>query len=91
MLIRWTREALGDVERLRAFLAQVSPPAATALVRKLVAAPNVLTAHPRMGTALPEFSPRDVRRLIVGDYELRYELTGTTVFVLRIWHCREDR
>jgi plasmid stabilization system protein ParE len=40
---------------------------------------------------LPEFAPREVRRVLVGDYEIRYEIAGTDVLVLRIFHTREDR
>jgi hypothetical protein len=40
---------------------------------------------------LREFSPREVRRMLIGDYEIRYELTVRDVFVLRIFHTREDR
>jgi cupin superfamily acireductone dioxygenase involved in methionine salvage len=32
-----------------------------------------------------------VRRVIVGEYEVRYEVRGSGIFVLRLWHTREDR
>jgi len=32
-----------------------------------------------------------VRRLVIGNYEIRYELAGRDVFLLRIFHAREDR
>ena len=54
------------------------------------AAEHLLT-YPQLGERLVEFSPRNVRRLIVGDYEMRYELTDTSIFVLRLWHGRENR
>jgi len=40
---------------------------------------------------MPEFAPREVRRLLVADYEIRYELTDADVFILWIFHTREDR
>jgi hypothetical protein len=40
---------------------------------------------------LREFEPREVRRVLVGDYEIRYELTKKDVVVLRLFHTREDR
>ena len=40
---------------------------------------------------LEEFDPREVRRILVGDYELRYEIQTSTIYVLRLWHAREDR
>jgi plasmid stabilization system protein ParE len=65
--------------------------AAAQIVKQLVAAAEQLLTYPQPGDRLAEFAPRDVRRLIVGDYELRYELTDTTITVLRLWHGREDR
>jgi hypothetical protein len=50
-----------------------------------------LQYHPRPGVRLPEFSPREARRLLVDDYELRYEIRGSTVFIINLWHTREHR
>jgi len=61
------------------------------MVRHLVAGAKRIPAHPRLGVQMPEFAPREVRKLLVGDYEIRYELTDTDVFILRIFHTREDR
>ncbi len=77
--------------RLYDFLYPVNPRAAAKIVRQLVSAAEQLLTYPQLGECLTEFIPRDVRRLIVGDYELRYELTDTTISLLRLWHCREDR
>jgi hypothetical protein len=39
----------------------------------------------------PRAAALAVRRILIGDYEMRYELTARDVFVLRIFHTREDR
>jgi plasmid stabilization system protein ParE len=91
MALRWTREALSDLERLHAFLESVDPHAAANAVRSLVAAPERMSANPRIGERLERFAPREVRRIFVGRYELRYEIRDGTIFVLRIWHTREER
>jgi plasmid stabilization system protein ParE len=89
--IRWTRLALSDVERLADFVAGVDPARADAVERKLIEAPLALRTFPRRGSRLPEFTPRDVREFRVDAYLLRYEVAGDNVFVLRIFHAREDR
>jgi plasmid stabilization system protein ParE len=89
--VRWTSKALGDLGRLHAFLAPVNLRAAAAVFELLSAAPDTLVTQPRLGRALPEFAPRDVRRLIAGDYEVRYELAAQEIWILRLWHTREDR
>jgi plasmid stabilization system protein ParE len=89
--LRWTSKAHSDLVRLYEFLQPVNSGAASRVVRQLVAGAKRIPAHPRLGVGLPEFSPREVRRLLVGDYEIRYELTNTDIYVLRIFHTREDR
>jgi plasmid stabilization system protein ParE len=89
--LRWTTKAHSDLARLYEFLRPVNPPAAAQLVRQLVAGAKRIPAQPRIGVRMPEFDPREVRRVLVGDYEVRYELTDTDVFLLRIFHTREDR
>lgn len=92
MSIRWTRAALADLGRLHEFLHKLNPSAAARVVQRLSDGPDVLDLQPRLGTRLTEFEPREVRYLLVGDYELRYEITqAAEVWILRIWHTREMR
>lgn len=91
MKLRWTRPASLDVERLRNHLRPVAPDAAARIGRQLIQAPHRLLDYPRICEKLDDYLPREVRRIIVGNYELRYELVRETIFVLRIWHCRENR
>lgn len=90
-LVKWTSKSHSDIARLYEFLAVVNKPAAIRVVKKLIAAPILLQKNPHIGEQLEEFMPREVRRLFVSDYELRYEIQNTTLFVLRIWHTRENR
>jgi len=91
MELKWTSKALSDLARLYEFLALVNRPAAARTVQSLTAAPTRLLEHPRIGEKLEEFEPREVRRILVGHYEMRYEIQGRTLYVLRLWHTREDR
>lgn len=91
MKVRWTSKALSDVARLYDFLAPVNPPAAAAAVQRLTKAPATLLANPRIGEQLFQFAPREVRRLLVGNYEVRYEIQESCIYILRLWHTREER
>ena len=91
MTLRWTPEAVEDLARLYRFLAEVNPQAALRVVTALRNAVRQLLVHPRLGPSLPGFEGRDVRRVVVGDYEVRYELAGEAIHVLRFSHTREDR
>lgn len=91
MDLKWTSKALSDLARLYEFLATVNKPAAARVIQSLVAAPPGLLINPRIGERLEEFEPREVRRMVVGHYEMRYEIRESTIYVLRLWHTREDR
>jgi plasmid stabilization system protein ParE len=91
MDLKWTSKALSDLARLHEFLAPVDKAAAARTVQSLSAAPASLLANPRIGESLDEFEPREVRRILVGRYEMRYEIEDATIYVLRLWHTRESR
>lgn len=91
MDLKWTRSATSDLTRLHRFLAPLNAAAAARALQALVAAPSRLRIQPRMDRRLEEFDPREVRRILVGNYEMRYEIQGDTFLVLRIGHVREER
>jgi len=89
--ILWTSKALSDLVRLHDFLSTVNKQAAARVVQSLTAAPVRLKEHPRLGEKVEGFDPREVRRILVGHYEMRYEIQKSKIYVLRIWHTRENR
>jgi plasmid stabilization system protein ParE len=91
MELQWTHKAMSDLSRLYEFLEPVNKPAAINVVRSLTRGVTRLIDNPRLGESLHQFDPRDVRRLQVGHYEVRYEIQDSVIFILRLWHTREDR
>ena len=91
MQVKWTSRAIGDLARLFEFLAPVNQRAAARTVQSLTTAPTRLVEQPRLGEKLEEFAPREVRRILVGHYEIRYEIQQSIIYVLRVWHTREAR
>lgn len=91
MKLKWTGKALADLARLYEFLASVNQPAAARAVQAVTKAPAALLINPRIGERLTEFEPREIRRILGGNYEVRYEIQESTIYVLRLWHTREHR
>lgn len=91
MELKWTSKALSDLARLYDFLASVNQPAAARAVQSVTKAPTALLVNPRIGEQLFEFEPREIRRILVGNCEMRYEIQESTIYVLRLWHTREHR
>lgn len=91
MKLQWNSKAKSDLIRLHDFIAPQSRRAAGRVMDLLSEAPERSLVHPRLGERLEKFDPHEVRRLIIQDYELRYEILDETILILRIWHTREDR
>lgn len=91
MQLKWTSKALADLARLYEFLAPANRSAAARTVQSLTVAPTNLLDNPHIGARLEEFDPREVRRILVGHYEMRYEVQLSNIYILRIWHTREER
>ncbi|MDA8152667.1 MAG: hypothetical protein M0003_08110 [Acidithiobacillus sp.] len=45
----------------------------------------------RSGTPVRISGPGEQACGCVGHYEMRYEIQKSTIYVLRLWHTREDR
>lgn len=91
MQVRWTGPASADLRRLYDFLAPLAPAAAVRAINDLVSAADHLRDSPRLGRRVGDDPQREMRRIFVGHYELRYEIRQDSIFVVRIWHTREDR
>lgn len=91
MELKWTSKALSDLVRLYEFLEPLNQSAAARVVQSLTNAPTILLSNPRIGEQMFEFKSREIRRILVGKYELRYEIQESTIYVLRLWHTHEDR
>lgn len=91
MELQWTSKAVSVITRLYEFLALANKDAAIRPIQMLTTASFRLSANPRIGERLKEFDPREVRRILVGHYEMRYEIKESTIYLLRLWHTREVR
>jgi toxin ParE1/3/4 len=81
----YSQEAVADLVRLRAFIAEHDPAAADLLARM-----DSLRAFPDMGRRVPLApEPDAIRDFIFGSYVVRYAVHGTALVILRIWHQYE--
>jgi addiction module RelE/StbE family toxin len=84
MKLRWTRRALGDLQRLADRIAQDKPIAAVAFVEAILDKAAMLEEQPLLGRA---GSLEDTRELVVHkNYLLTYRLRGDEIQLLQIWH-----
>lgn len=91
MDIFWTSKAQDDLERLYRFANQYSKSHADTLLDRLVDGVSGLAFHPRLGGLVTRFEPKEVRRLILDDYEIHYEIRFNSLYIADLWHTKEER
>jgi len=92
MKLIYSQEAVDDLIRLRAFIAEKNPAAAARIAAELVSRIDSLRMFPEIGHAV-SLAPRpeSVRDMVFGKYIVRYVPREDAVIVLRIWHHNENR
>jgi plasmid stabilization system protein ParE len=92
MRLVYSAEAVADLARLRAFIAEKDPSTAARVAAELVTRMEMLCDFPRMGVAVKRApQPAEVRDMVFGNYIVRYSVHEHALAVLRIWHHFENR
>ena len=82
--VRWTPQALDDLEAICLFIARDAPSVAAVFAQRAFAATDRLAEFPRSGRTVPEINNRDVREVILGNYRLIYRMRSGDVQVLTV-------
>lgn len=92
MILGYSEEAVADLIRLREFIAEKNPPAATRMAKELMARVENLCLFPQLGVEVPEaLAAGKIRDMVFGDYVIRYAAQPESIVILRLWHHLEDR
>jgi addiction module RelE/StbE family toxin len=89
--VLWSDSALERASELFDFIAEKNPAAAKRVIEDLFDRAEALSKHPRLGRRLSEHMDASVRRLVLGDYIVVYQIEELSrlVTVLAIRHFRE--
>lgn len=93
MKLEWSADALADLDRFAAFLADKHPSLAAVVGREIVRKTQVLSEHPRLGSPIqgrPEYRQL-VLQVLNAAYVFQYRLDGERIVMLRVFHSRENR
>ncbi len=92
MKLSYSHEAISDLIRLREFIALKNPDAAQKTARSIKNGITQLKTFPYLGVEV-ELAPNPemIRDLIIGNYIARYLVHQKHVYILRIWHHKEER
>lgn len=90
MKIKYTPESVSDLQRLREFNAEENPNAAARIAKSLQIGVQKLKTFPLLGIEVKEAESEKIRDLVLGDYIVRYFLLKELIYILRVWHQKED-
>lgn len=91
MRISYSENAVKDLIRLREFIENKNPIAAQRASNSIKKGISQLKEFPKIGVKVelaPD--PEVIRDLIIGNYIARYLITEKVIYILRIWHHKEE-
>ena len=91
MRISYSEEAIRDLIRLKEFIEVKNPIASQRASNSIKKGISQLKEFPRLGVKVESAHNSDViRDLIIGDYIARYLITEKVLYILRVWHHKEE-
>lgn len=88
--IRWSPEALDDLERISGYIAKDSVFYAKAVVEKIVATVESIPEFPLIGRVVPEMNQENYRERFVHRFRVIYKLFDNEMLVLAVIHGHQD-
>ena len=91
MKIRYSPESVDDLRRVVEFVEGKNPFAARRIAIDLQEGVAKLKQFPKIGLPVLKASdPEQIRDLYTGSYTVRYLIAGEIIYILRIWHNKEN-
>lgn len=87
--IRWTNQAVEDLESIANFIARDSENYAKMFVNKIMKSLDQVIAFPMSGRIVSEFKQDDIREVILGSYRIIYRTKDDVAELLTIHHSAQ--
>ncbi len=87
--IRWTHQAVEDIESIAEFISEDSPHYASLFVSDILTAIDRLEKFSKIGRVVPELNNAYIREIILGDYRIVYRQLKNIIEILTVFHGRK--
>ena len=84
--IKWTPQALEDIETIANFIARDSTYYADIFTVNIFETVERLELFPESGRTVPELNLKEIREVILGNYRIIYRLKEDIVEILTVYH-----
>ncbi len=91
MKVKYSLESIDDLQRVVEFIEVKNPYAARRIAIDLQEGVEKLKQFPKVGLPVLKAADQDViRDLYITNYTVRYLITDEVIYVLRVWHNKEN-
>ena len=84
--VRWTDQALDDIENIAEFISKDSLIFAQIQTERFFERAKILETHPLTGRIVPEINDPSTRELVMGNYRLIYFLDSKSIVTILTVH-----
>ena len=89
--VKYSPESLVDLQQVVEFVDAKNPYAARRIAIDLQEGVSKLKQFPQIGLPVIKApDPKTIRDLYVSDYTVRYLITDESIYILRVWHNKEN-
>jgi plasmid stabilization system protein ParE len=84
--LKWTEQALNDVEAIAIYIARDSFFYAQAFAQRIFDSVQRLEIFPESGRLVPEVAQQNIREVLHGNYRVIYRVKNDFVEILTVYH-----
>ena len=84
--VRWSPEAVEDLESIAEYIAKDSEFYARSVVSKLLMTTSEISEQPLIGRMVPEMSQKEIRERFVYSYRMVYRIQNSVITIVAIIH-----
>ncbi len=84
--LKWSEEALEDIESIANYIEKDSPFYAKSVVSKIFEKAEILQEFSELGRKVPEFDDETIREIFVYSYRLIYKLNEEEILFVAVAH-----
>ena len=84
--LKWSEEALEDIESIATYIEKDSPTYAKSVVSKFFEKAEILQEFSELGRKVPEFNDTTIREIFVYSYRLIYKLNEQDILFVAVVH-----
>ena len=84
--VRWTIQAVDDLESIAQFVASDSPHFAQLLISDIFEIASQLSTFPERGRIVPELNIQNIREILFGNYRIIYRTKSSVIEIITVYH-----